>query len=112
VKGEGEHIRLANDNLWNDTQWLQGRGASTGPQPVAQGCAENAAAQSKSCADELQAPEVTVPNTDTSMKRQHPKGNNGCSSMKMTWPAAQMKCVYLNAHSMGNKQEELEARKL
>ena len=26
----------------------------------------------------------------------------------MTRPAAQLKCLYTNAHSMGNKQEELE----
>jgi len=38
----------------------------------------------------------------------HPKGNKGCSSMKMT----QMKCLSMNARSMGNKQEELEATTL
>ena len=27
----------------------------------------------------------------------------------VTWPTAQMKCLYTNAHCMGNKQEELEA---
>ena len=27
----------------------------------------------------------------------------------MTWPPAQLKRLYPNAHSMGNKQEELEA---
>jgi len=36
VKGDGEHIRLADDKLWDDTQWLKGQGASTGPQLVAQ----------------------------------------------------------------------------
>jgi len=29
--------------------------------------------------------------------------------MKVTRPTAQMKCLYTNACSMGNKQEELEA---
>ena len=29
--------------------------------------------------------------------------------MKVTRPTAQMKCLYTNARSMGNKQEELEA---
>jgi len=29
--------------------------------------------------------------------------------MKVTRPTAQMKCLCTNAHSMGNKQEELEA---
>jgi len=33
----------------------------------------------------------------------------GCSNKKVTWPTAQMKCLYTNTHSMGNKQEELEA---
>ena len=27
----------------------------------------------------------------------------------MTWPTAQLKCLYTNACSMGNKPEELEA---
>jgi len=39
----------------------------------------------------------------------HPKGNKRCSSMKVTWPTAQTKCFYMNARSVGNKQEELEA---
>jgi len=39
----------------------------------------------------------------------HPKGNKRCSTKKVTQPTAQMKCLYTNAHSMGNKQEELEA---
>jgi len=42
----------------------------------------------------------------------HPKGNKGCSSAKVTRPTTQMKCLYTNAHSMGNKQEELEATML
>jgi len=39
----------------------------------------------------------------------HPKGNKGCSSKTLGWPTAKMKCLYTNARSMGNKQEELEA---
>jgi len=31
VKGEGEHIRLVCDKLWEDTQCLEGLGASMGP---------------------------------------------------------------------------------
>jgi len=38
-----------------------------------------------------------------------PKGNKRCSPMKVTQPTAQMKCLYMNAHITGNKQEELEA---
>jgi len=52
VKGEGEHIRLACDKLWDDTQQLEGRGATMGPQLVAQRHAGDTAAQLKSCGDE------------------------------------------------------------
>ncbi|KAK4830361.1 hypothetical protein QYF61_010138 [Mycteria americana] len=37
------------------------------------------------------------------------KAHKGCSSMKGTRTTAQLKCLYTNARSMGNKQEELEA---
>jgi len=57
--------------------------------------------------DELGAPEVVGANKEASVKQ--PRGNKRCSSMKVTWPIAQMKCLYTNTHSMGNKQEELEA---
>jgi len=66
--------------------------------------------QSKSCRDELGAPEVVGANKEDSVK--HPKGNKGCSSVKVTLPTAQMKCLYMNTNSMGNKQEELEATML
>ncbi|KAK4821712.1 hypothetical protein QYF61_027784 [Mycteria americana] len=39
----------------------------------------------------------------------HLKARKGCSSMKETRVTAQLKCLYTNARSMGNKQEELEA---
>jgi len=38
----------------------------------------------------------------------HPKGNKGCSSVKVAWPKAQIKCLYMNTRSMGNKEEQLE----
>jgi len=110
VKRQGEHIRLASDKLWCDTQWLEGRGVSTGPQPVAQRHAGDTAAHSKSCGHELGAPEVVEGNKEDSVK--HPKGNKGCSGVKVTQPAAQMKCLYTNAHSMENKQDELEVTML
>lgn len=37
------------------------------------------------------------------------KGLRVSSSEKGMWPIAQLKCLYTNAHSMGNKQEELAA---
>jgi len=61
----------------------------------------------KSCRGELGAPEAAGANKAASVK--HPKGNKGCSSMKGTRPTARMKCLCTNAHSMGNKQEQLGA---
>jgi len=78
-----------------------------GPQPVAQRHAGDTAMQLKSCGDELGAPEVVGANKETPGK--HTKGNKGCSTKKVTRPTAQMKCLYMNAGSTGNKQEELEA---
>jgi len=78
-----------------------------GPQRVAQSCAEDTAAQSKFCGDEVWAPEVVGANKETSVKNL--KGNKGCSTKKVTRPIAQIKCLPTNSHSMGNKQEELEA---
>ena len=36
------------------------------------------------------------------------KGIKTCSSKKVTRLTAQLKCLYTNAHSVGNKKEELE----
>ena len=63
--------------------------------------------QSKSCRDELGAPEVVGADKEACVK--HPKGNKGCSSVKVTRPTAQTKGLYTNACSIGNKQEKLEA---
>jgi len=106
VKGEEKHVRLASDKLWEDTQWLEGWGASKGPKPSAQRHAGDTAAQSKSCRDELGAPDLVGANKEASVK--HLKGKKGCSFVKVAWPTAQMKCLYTNACSMGNKQEKLE----
>jgi len=106
VKGEEEHIRLASDRLGEDTQWLEGWGASRSPQPVAQQQVRDTAAMWKSCRGELEAPDVSGANKKIPMK--HPKGKKECSAMKVRRLTAQMKCLYRNARSMGNKQEELE----
>jgi len=74
-----------------------------GPQSVAQRHAGDTATQLKTCRDELGAPEVLGDNKKVYMK--HPKGNKGCSAKTMTQPTAHMKCLYMNACSMGNKQE-------
>ena len=39
----------------------------------------------------------------------HRIGTGKDSSKKVTWPIAQLKCLYTHACSMWNKQEELEA---
>ena len=89
---------------------LEGRGASEGPQPVALRHVGYTGAHLKSYGDEPGAPEVIGANRETAVK--YLKGIKVCSSKKVTQPTAQLKCLYTNAHSMGNKQEELEATML
>ena len=86
---------------------LEGQGASEGPQPVALRCAGYTGAHLKSYGDEPGAPEVIGANRETLVK--YLKGIKVCSSKKVTWPTAQLKCLYTSACSTGNKQEELEA---
>jgi len=68
LKGEGDNIRLAHDQLWGDTARLEGWVASKGPQPVALGHAGYTAAHLKSYGDEPGAPEVTEANRETPVK--------------------------------------------
>ncbi|KAK4822039.1 hypothetical protein QYF61_006952 [Mycteria americana] len=70
-------------------------------------CAGYAGAQPKSNRVELGDTEAIGAKRETPVKRL--KARKGCSSMKETWTTAQLKCLYTNARSMGNKQEELEA---
>ncbi|KAM6103455.1 uncharacterized protein LJ206_014212 [Theristicus caerulescens] len=113
LKGEGVNIRFACDKGWDGTPWLEGQGtsrgwdASEGPQPVHLRRAGDTAAQSKSYGNEQGGLEVIGANREISEK--FLKGTKGCSSKKVTWMTAQLKCLYTNARSMGNKQEELEA---
>ncbi|PKU29035.1 mitochondrial fission process protein 1 [Limosa lapponica baueri] len=76
-------------------------------QPVALRHAGNTALQSKSYGDEPGAPEVVEVNRETSVR--HLKG---CSPKKVAQPTAQLKCLYTNTRSMGNKQDELETTML
>ena len=107
MKREGDNIRLACDKLWDDMPRSEGRGASKGPQPVALTHAGYTGAHLKSYGEEPGAPEVIGANRETPGK--YLKGIKECSSKKVTRPTAQLKCLYTNARSMGNKQEELEA---
>jgi len=60
-------------------------------------------ARLKSHRDEPVAPEVIGANRETPVKDL--RGIRGCCSKKMTQPTAQLKCLYTDAHSMGNKQK-------
>ena len=86
---------------------LEGQGASEGPQSVVLRLTGYTGAHLMSYRDEPEAPEVTGASGGTPVK--HLKGIKGCSSKRVTWLTAQLKPLYTNAHSMGNKQEELEA---
>ncbi|GAB0182504.1 cAMP-dependent protein kinase inhibitor alpha [Grus japonensis] len=89
---------------------LEGWATSKGPQPVALKLAGYTGAHLKIYRDEPGAPELTEANRETLVK--YLKGIKVCSSKKVTWPTAQLKCLYTNARSMSNKQEELEATML
>jgi len=93
--------------MWDDMPRLEGQGASKDPQPVALKHAGYTAAHLKSSGNEPGAAEVIRANRKTPVK--HVKGIMGCSFKKVTWLTAQLKCLYTNARSMGNKKEELEA---
>ncbi|KAK4810884.1 hypothetical protein QYF61_013292 [Mycteria americana] len=71
------------------------------------GCAGYAGAQPKSNRVELGDTEAIGAKREMPVK--HLKAHKECSSMKETRMTAQLKCLYTNARSMGNKQEELEA---
>ena len=70
-------------------------------------CAGYTGAHLKSYRDEAGAPEVIGGSRETPV--QYLRGIQVCSSKKVTRPTAQLKCLYTDARSMGNKQEELEA---
>ncbi|KAK4829760.1 hypothetical protein QYF61_006484 [Mycteria americana] len=106
-KEVGDNIRLAQEKLRDDVPRLEGAGASEGTQPVSLRCAGYAGAQPKSNRVELGDTEAIGAQREMPVKRL--KAHKGCSSMKGTRTTAQLKCLYTNAGSMGNKQEELEA---
>ncbi|GAB0204069.1 mitochondrial enolase superfamily member 1 [Grus japonensis] len=103
LKEEADNIRLPYDELWDDMPRLEGQGASKGPQPVAQRHAGHTAARLKSRGDEPGAPEVIGINRETPVKYL-----KGIPASKSASSGAQLKCLYANARSMGNKQEDSE----
>ena len=101
MKGKGDSIRLARDKLWDDTPRLEGWDATKGPQPVDLRCAGCTGAHLKSYRYEPGAPEVTGPNRKTPVK--YLKGIKGCSFKKVTRATDQLKCLYINARSIGKQ---------
>ncbi|OPJ82325.1 hypothetical protein AV530_014103 [Patagioenas fasciata monilis] len=88
-------------------QRIEGRGASKGHLLAVLRNVGLTGAHLKSYGDELGSPEVIDTNRETPVK--YFKEIKGCSSEKVMQPTAQLKCLYTNVHSMGKKQEELEA---
>ncbi|KAK4806160.1 hypothetical protein QYF61_001083 [Mycteria americana] len=106
-KGEGDNIRLAREKLRGDVPWLEGAADSEDSRPESLRCTGYAWAQPKSSGVEPGDTEATGAKRETPVKCL--KARKGCSSMKEARTTAQLKCLYTNARSMGNKQEELEA---
>ncbi|KAK4821278.1 hypothetical protein QYF61_017642 [Mycteria americana] len=106
-KGEGDNIRLARGKLRGDVPWLEGAADSEDSWPESSRCAGYAWAQPKSSGVEPGDTEATGAKRETPVKCL--KARKGSSSMKEARTTAQLKCLYTNARSMGNKQEELEA---
>ncbi|PKU41195.1 hypothetical protein llap_8496 [Limosa lapponica baueri] len=109
--GEEDIIRLACDKLRNDSARPEGRVAS---EAVGLRCTGYSAAHSKSYGDKPWAPEA-IETGESWIK--HVKGrppeeqheeNAATPAHKSASSGAQLKCVYTNAHSMRNKQKELE----
>ncbi|GAB0189953.1 nucleobindin-2 [Grus japonensis] len=107
-KGEGDNIRLASNMLWDDVPRLEGRGTGEGPRPTAERRAGCTTARSKPRGDEPQTPDATGTNGVTLGR--YIKRIPGTPANKSASSGAQLKCLYANAWSMGNKQEELEMR--
>lgn len=53
----------------------------------------------------MESPEAVEASRETLMK--YFKGIKANSAKKVTQPTAQLKCLYMNGHRIGNKQEEL-----
>ncbi|GAB0205782.1 hypothetical protein GRJ2_003043800 [Grus japonensis] len=85
---------------------LEGQGAGEGPRPTAQRRAGCTTARSKPRGDEPGAPDATGTNEVTLGR--YIKRIPATPANKSASSGAQLKCLYANAQSMGNKQEELE----
>ncbi|PKU48706.1 nipped-b-like protein [Limosa lapponica baueri] len=111
-KGEGEaedddNIRMTCGKWQEDISGLEGRDDGKDLQPVVLTHAVNTSAKARSCRAGPGTPEVIGDRRVAATKRLG--GSVKCPFKKETWPADRLKCLYTNARSMGNKQEELEA---
>ncbi|GAB0195784.1 hypothetical protein GRJ2_002043700 [Grus japonensis] len=93
--------------LWdNVSSMLEGQGAGEGLQRIAQRRAGRTAAHSKRRGDEPGAPDATGTNRET--LGEYIKRIPAAPANKSASSGTKLKCLYTNARSMGNKQEELE----
>ncbi|GAB0180798.1 hypothetical protein GRJ2_000545100 [Grus japonensis] len=92
--------------VWDDVPRLEGWGAGEGPRPTAQRHAGCTTACSKPRGDEPGAPDATGTNGVTLGR--YIKRIPATPASKSASSGAQLKCLYVNAWSMGDKQEELE----
>ncbi|GAB0179239.1 hypothetical protein GRJ2_000389200 [Grus japonensis] len=92
--------------LWDNVPRLEEWGAGEGPQPTAQRRAGCTTARSKPTGDKPGAPDATGTNRVT--LGMYIKRIPATPANKSASTGAQLKCLYVNAWSMGNKQEELE----
>lgn len=95
---------------WGDVQRLEGQGTREAPLPGTLQCESHTGALFQSYRDESGIPEVKNQQGNKNCQqvnaREIPQRNKGCSSKKVTQPAAQLRHPYTNAGSTGNKQEE------
>jgi len=106
VEGDNEP---SHDKVCDGIAILEGQGANRvlEEHAVSKG-AGNTAAHMKSYVNKaVTAGAIGERNSENQGK--YLKGIKGLSCRKVTRPAAQLKCLYTNAQSLGNKQEELEA---
>ena len=94
--------------MWDDIARLEGQGASRGLEgPTALRGAGNTAARMRSYDGVVTAGAKGEGSGENQGK--YLKGIKELSFKEVTGPAAQLKCFYTNAHSLANKQQELEA---
>lgn len=99
--GGEEQYQACPGKLWDEMLGQRGLGASKSPLPLTLKCIGHTRAHSQSYGDDAGIPEVIEANRETPEKYH--------SSMKVTQTTAQLRSLYTNVLSMGNRQVELEA---